>query len=144
MNQETGSTQKWLHFVRTVSGLAVGLVVVITSALLGIWGAERDLLGADILASSRGGNTSNVLTILPQCNSFNNYACTTSGADCSACNQTNYTYTTPGSNGGYSLEGQSWGCGESFNGICDVNLACGTYGNSTGKCSAPKVIVQSP
>jgi hypothetical protein len=97
-------------------------------------------LEAGVLAQSRGGNTSLVLT-QSSCDSFDgNAPCTVVGAVCDTCSTSTYTNVIGGANGGYNPGAAGGGsCGNELTGLCLNNGAgfrCSTIGQ-VGPCNNP-------
>ncbi len=115
----------------------------------GLTTSRPELLPADVLAHSRGGIMTNVLTQSSCSDLDGDFSCTVlgAGAVCAACSTSTYTNTTAGSNGGYRDMGNiAYACGYNFTGKCTVGLVCNTAGGSNiAVCnSPPHIIVQAP
>ena len=132
------------HSVSARWGLTSGLLLVALSALVLLRADDRVRLGPDVLVSSRGRNPMNVLSSY-LCNVTNgNFPCSEleNGDDCTTCEHTSYTDTTPGANGGYTIQGINNLCGWQANGTCNGD-DCDDLGDPTGDCSNPAVTVQT-
>ncbi len=127
----------------------LGLTLLFASLMVAMNPVGRVRLGADVLSSSRGGNTNNMLMQYSCDVLSNNTACSTLGAGhaCVTCSTSNYTSLTNGSSGGLN-NGYGHilgGCGTRYGGICAANLICVTGNTGYGPCAnAPGLPTSQP
>jgi len=123
----------------------LGLALLFASSMVPAASEDRGRLGAAVLAQSRGANPKFVLTQYA-CLSFDgSYACSigTIGNPCTACTDPTFIDLQMGSNGGYTGNGTTVGCGQRVTGVCDGLFQCSIPLTVVGTCNTPpKVVVQ--